>query len=187
MTALYAQLEALTTSVAQLRRDAPRSAAKEYAAQLTRLISEEEHNDDEDRVGVDADQENEEGDLTGKKYGKGDAMDTDEEDVNGMNIEEHSAESSSSSTAEQKSTQSRGHRKTRPEWNLQAPLGSEQEAERWRGGDMAEVYENALKTLLRLQGEGGMDIEMAGEGSALATTVGKAERAGRAADVVENM
>lgn len=44
---------------------------------------------------------------------------------------------------------------------------------------MADVYENALRTLQRLQGEGDMDEDAGGEGNALATTVGKAERAGR--------
>lgn len=47
---------------------------------------------------------------------------------------------------------------------------------------MAQTYDDALRTLLRLQGE---DTEV--DGNALATTVGKAERAGRAADVVEKM
>jgi kinetochor protein Mis14/NSL1 len=40
---------------------------------------------------------------------------------------------------------------------------------------------------LRLQGEGEVSSEDGTEGHALATTVGKAERAGRAAEVVENM
>lgn len=76
-----------------------------------------------------------------------------------------------------------------PAWTLDIPLGTDEEAERWRNGDMAEVYETALRTLQRLQGEGDTEIgEEAGfEGNALATTVGKAERAGRAAEVVESM
>lgn len=88
------------------------------------------------------------------------------------------------------STKRRARRGRRdPAWTLDIPLGTDEEAERWRNGDMAEVYENALRTLQRLQGEG--DVEAGGEagseGNALATTVGKAERAGRAAEVVENM
>lgn len=68
---------------------------------------------------------------------------------------------------------------------------------------MGEVYNDALRTLLRLQGtaedeEGdGGDKNKSGRGDsaseegrgvkALATTVGKAERAGRAVEVVEKM
>ena len=75
----------------------------------------------------------------------------------------------------------------RPEWKLQVPLGTDEEVERWANKDMADVYENALRTLQRLQGEDDMDSETGSEGNALATTVGKAERAGRAAEVVEHM
>jgi hypothetical protein len=39
VTSLYAQLESLNTTVAQQRRDAPRRAAKEYAAQLKKTCS----------------------------------------------------------------------------------------------------------------------------------------------------
>ncbi|RAH66878.1 uncharacterized protein BO66DRAFT_394152 [Aspergillus aculeatinus CBS 121060] len=73
---------------------------------------------------------------------------------------------------------------------LQVPLGTKHEAERWRNGDIAEVYEDALRTLLRLQGEALVgqaatsDVEGA-DGNALASTLGKAERAGRAVEVVE--
>jgi kinetochor protein Mis14/NSL1 len=90
--------------------------------------------------------------------------------------------------ARQQRRESRRRNRTRPdpEWKLDIPLGTEEETERWRSGDMADVYENALRTLQRLQGEGGVDGED-GEGNALATTVGKAERAGRAAEVVESM
>lgn len=89
------------------------------------------------------------------------------------------------------STKHRRPRRTRPNpaWTLDIPLGTDEEAERWRNGDMAEVYENALRTLQRLQGEGDTEAgkEAGSEGNALATTVGKAERAGRAAEVVESM
>lgn len=78
-----------------------------------------------------------------------------------------------------------GSRRMDPSWKLDVQLGTEEETERWRSGDMADVYEDALRTLQRLQGEG-EDI-VVGEGNALATTVGKAERAGRAAEVVESM
>lgn len=82
----------------------------------------------------------------------------------------------------------RRRRQVRPEWKIEVPLGSEQESERWRNGEMAEVYDDALRTLLRLQGEDTDAIADAGtDGNALATTVGKAERAERAAEVVEKM
>lgn len=80
----------------------------------------------------------------------------------------------------------------RPDTKLEVPLGTDAEAARWRDGDMALVYEDALRSLLRLQGKStvsGDDDEGAAEqdGNALASTVGKAERAGRAAEVVEHM
>lgn len=126
MTALYAQLEALTTTVAQLRRDAPRKAAGAYAEELARVL------DDEHKA---AEEENEETNGPGGT----------DIDVGGMSA-------------------------------------NHAEMSRWKKGDMAETYDDALRTLLRLQGE---DTEM--DGNALASTVGKAERAGRAADVVEKM
>lgn len=83
-------------------------------------------------------------------------------------------------------------------WKLQVPLGTQHEADRWRSGEIAEVYEDTLRTLLRLQGEaipkvsdvrwkGETDGDGADRSRALATTVGKTERAGRAAEVVENL
>lgn len=102
--------------------------------------------------------------------------DQDEADAgkNGMDVETESG-----------STKRPSRRRPDPTWKLDIPLGTEEETERWRSGDMADVYEDALRTLQRLQGEG-EDVE-AGEGNALATTVGKAERTGRAAEVVESM
>ena len=83
----------------------------------------------------------------------------------------------------------RRRKSARQDWKIEVPLGSEPEAERWRNGEMAEVYEDTLRTLLRLQGEADDTVSDAGgtDGNALATTVGKAERAGRAAEVVEKM
>lgn len=81
----------------------------------------------------------------------------------------------------------RGRKGADPAWTLQVPLGTEEETERWQSGDMADAYEDALRTLQRLQGDGDVDLEAGAEGNALATTVGKAERAGRAADVVDTM
>ena len=175
MASLYAQLESLTTTVAQLRRDAPGRAAKEYAAQLEQVIKEEEEEEEE---GGELDRENvevPEGQVS-KEYGKeSDAMDVD---------------ANKGATLQRKGerTQTRRHRKgPDPAWDLQITLGSDEMTERWRSGDTAVVYENALRTLQRLQGEGDTGTEGSPEGNALATTVGKAERAGRAAEVVENM
>lgn len=141
VTSLYAQLESLTTAVAQLRRDAPARAAKEYGEQLSRALvadDEESHNIQEDAAGEE-------------------------------------------------------------ETELHVPLGSAQEAVRWREGDIAAVYEQTLRTMLHLQGEkveeeegygndeDALDSDNDSGGDGLATTVGKAERAGRAAEVVEHM
>ncbi|KAJ5167834.1 Kinetochore Mis14 [Penicillium canariense] len=170
VSTLYAQLESLTTTVAQLRREAPRKAAKQYAAQLAALIEEEGKEDLEDLQNENIEQEDE---TAGKDV---EAMDVDPE--------------SGSGSAAKETRPRRSH--PNPKWTLDVPLGTDEESERWRSGDMAEVYENALRTLQRLQGEGDADVdvdatEAGSEGNALATTVGKAERAGRAAEVVESM
>lgn len=169
VSALYAQLESLTTSVAQLRRDAPRQAAKAYAKQLTQLIEDEGVDEEEDIVEREHAQED-----------KGEEMDVDVDGANGSG-------SGSTKDGERVSVNDPLGRRKRPapKWDLQIPLGTDEEAERWRSGDMADVYESALRTLQRLQGEA--SVEEGSEGNALATTVGKAERAGRAADVVEHM
>ncbi|GLI74674.1 hypothetical protein PoHVEF18_002920 [Penicillium ochrochloron] len=178
VSTLYAQLESLTTTVAQLRREAPRKAAKAYATQLDGLIEEESKEDDETVMENENEDENQ------------DTEDRTAEDVNAdagadaMDVDTQSA-SASASTKRARSRRTRPN----PAWTLDIPLGTDEEAERWRNGDMAEVYENALRTLQRLQGEGDTDAskEAGSEGNALATTVGKAERAGRAAEVVESM
>ena len=158
VTSLYAQLESLTTTVAQLRRDAPRRAAGMYAEELGRVL---------------------EGD---EEVGEGDNG-VPEEGVE--KIEEGDGDVQMSDVVP-----GRRRKPARPDWKIEVPLGSEQEAERWRNGEMAEVYEDALRTLLRLQGEADDEtVSDAGgtDGNALATTVGKAERAGRATEVVEEM
>jgi kinetochor protein Mis14/NSL1 len=171
VSTLYAQLESLTTTVAQLRREAPRKAAKAYAAQLAGLI--EEESKEEDETTMDEDKETQ-GQTAQDANADADAMDVDVD-----------AESASTSTKRRRPRRTRPN----PAWTLDIPLGTDEEAERWRNGDMAEVYENALRTLQRLQGEGDTEVgkQAGSEGNALATTVGKAERAGRAAEVVESM
>ncbi|KAL4772127.1 kinetochore protein Mis14 like-domain-containing protein [Aspergillus nidulans var. acristatus] len=175
VASLYAQLESLTTTVAQLRRDAPRRAAREYAKELGRIIEEEdkefddEEEDDADVEMNDADADRNQDQLQAQP----------EEDAANINEGEK---------------RRRGKVSGKKEWNLNLPLGTEQEAERWRNGEMAEVYEDALRTLLRLQGEpvpGNDDAAMSKsdgvDGNALASTVGKAERAGRAVEFVEKI
>lgn len=153
VTALYAQLESLTTGIAQQRRDAPRRAAKEYAAQLKQLIKEEV---EEEYDG-------------GQKNGTGAKTTAVPED--GMDVDSAPKEGDASASR----------------WKLEIAPGTVEEQERWSSGDIAGVYEDALRTILRLQGEGEVGAEAGADGHALASTVGKAERAGRAAEVVENM
>ncbi|KAL4820791.1 kinetochore protein Mis14 like-domain-containing protein [Aspergillus spinulosporus] len=173
VASLYAQLESLTTTVAQLRRDAPRRAAREYAKELERIIEEEdkEFNDEEDDPDVEMN----------------DADADKNQDQLQTRLEEDAVD------ANEGEKRRRGKVSRKKEWNLDIPLGTEQEAERWRNGEMAEVYEDALRTLLRLQGEpvpgndDAMSISDGVNGNALASTVGKAERAGRAVEFVEKI
>lgn len=166
VTSLYAQLESLTTTVAQLRRDAPGRAAKEYAEKLSRALEDddeyEEEKEDEEEFGAD-----------------------DEDDDN----------QTQSQRQPQQQKRRRGNRQAghsiNPEWKIQIPFDSEAEAERWESGDVADLYEDALRMLLRLQGESvpgdPSEVENPNETAdsrALATTIGKAERAGRAAEIV---
>lgn len=78
-----------------------------------------------------------------------------------------------------------------PSWELKIPFNTKQEEERWRNGEMANVYSDALRTLLRLQGEsvGGEETSSSTDPAprALATSMGLAERAGKAAEVVEKI
>ncbi|KAL4979325.1 kinetochore protein Mis14 like-domain-containing protein [Aspergillus desertorum] len=171
VTSLYAQLESLTTAVAQLRRDAPRRAAREYAEELERVIEEEDKEFEDD-------EEEEEDDTDANKYQDQSQAQSEKGAIN--------------TDGEVKRWRQKGSEKK--EWNLDIALGTEQEAERWRNGEMAEVYEDALRTLLRLQGESVPGVDDAAmstaddvDGNALASTVGKAERAGRAVEFVEKI
>ncbi|KAF4281010.1 hypothetical protein KXW98_002264 [Aspergillus fumigatus] len=178
VTSLYAQLESLTTTVAQLRRDAPARAAKAYAEQLRKAIEE-----DEEDMYEDEDVDGEAG--YGIENGNQDADGEGEEDV-------PMPDADARNTTTQNGTRRLRRRPSKSKsarWNLQIPLGSDHEAERWRSGEMAEVYDDALRTLLRLQGEAvpGEQVESGPDGNALSSTLGKAERASRAAEVVEKM
>jgi len=172
VTSLYAQLESLTTTVAQRRRDAPRRAAKAYADALAKALAE--------------------------GNAEAEALDREVKGVD-KNIEMANRTTKAKETVGDVSNSNSGNPTKGPprrafspksEWELQVPLGSDHEAERWR--DMAETYSDALRTLLRLQGEvvagdNHIDLETADGSRALATTVGQAERAVRAVEVVERM
>ncbi|KXG48673.1 Kinetochore Mis14 [Penicillium griseofulvum] len=190
VTSLYAQLESLNTTVAQQRRDAPRRAAKEYAAQLKKMIEEEQEeyeNENENEGGKDADNDTEMGESANVQPQSNNEIQntTPGQEADGMDVDSTSDRTGSAQTrAQARLRRARGNHD--PAWTLQVALGTKEEQERWKSGDIASVYEDALRMLLRLQGEGNVK-EAGAEGHALATTVGKAERAGRAAEVVENM
>ncbi|KAL4928446.1 uncharacterized protein BDV17DRAFT_264300 [Aspergillus undulatus] len=186
VTALYAQLESLTTTVAQLRRDAPGKAARGYVEALGKVIEEEDKDLDEDEV--DGEGETEEGEE-----------DVEMQDADANANANANGQSGEGATSKDSNAEKRYRRKpsskksTQAQWKLDMPLGTEQEASRWRNGEMAEVYEDALRTLLRLQGEtvpGDEDAVSSSDGVdgiALASIVGKAERAGRAVEFVEKI
>jgi kinetochor protein Mis14/NSL1 len=169
VTSLYAQLESLTTTVAQRRRDAPKRAAKAYADALTKALAED----------------NAEAEALDREVN---GVDKDVEMANGTTKTEEAAAAVSNGNPTKDPPN--GAFSPKSEWELRVPLGSDHEAERWR--DMAETYSDALRTLLRLQGEvvagdDRIDLETADGSRALATTVGQAERAVRAVEVVERM
>ncbi|CEL07914.1 hypothetical protein ASPCAL11068 [Aspergillus calidoustus] len=174
VSSLYAQLESLTTTVAQLRRDAPGKAASQYAEQLNKAIEEDDKDlDEEEEVG----EEEDEGDQD-KNY-----------DVEMPDATQPQPVDAASTTAQRRR---RKPSKNSSVWNLDIPLGTEHEAERWHNGEIAEVYEDALRTILRLQGEAAAgesgETQSDGfDGNALASTVGKAERASRAVEFVEKV
>lgn len=140
----------------------------EYGARLEQVMKEEWEEED---IGDEYGDENANETEKRLEESRGDGGDNDEE----MEVDP--------TQGKQQTSRRRDRTRPDPKSKLDIPLGTEEESERWRNGDMADVYEHALRTLQRLQGEGDVD----GEGDALATTVGKAERAGRAAEVVESM
>jgi kinetochor protein Mis14/NSL1 len=157
-----------------LRRDAPGKAASQYAEQLNKAIEEDDKDlDEEEEVG----EEEDEGDQD-KNY-----------DVEMPDATQPQPVDAASTTAQRRR---RKPSKNSSVWNLDIPLGTEHEAERWHNGEIAEVYEDALRTILRLQGEAAAgesgETQSDGfDGNALASTVGKAERASRAVEFVEKV
>ncbi|KAL2364458.1 hypothetical protein RJZ56_002606 [Blastomyces dermatitidis] len=178
---LYAQLESLTTTVAQLRRDAPGKAAGQYAEALRGVLEEEEEEEEEELE--------EEVGLEGDGEGGGGLGDVDMKDVDGGDAQPTQLQRDAQ-------RQSRGNR--REDFTLHVPFGRTAGAKRrWMDGGVGDVYAEALRTLLRLQGEvagvggvhdgGNEDGDDSDGQRGLATTVGKVERAQRAAEVVENL
>ncbi|KAE8352870.1 kinetochore protein Mis14 like-domain-containing protein [Aspergillus coremiiformis] len=172
VTSLYAQLESLTTTVAQLRRDAPRRAADSYAAELKKVIEEEEQDDLEHEAFM---------------HSVEDESKQTTEDVDMPDADQESKQTPGDSANADNSRR----RSAKVKWKLHVPLGTDHEAELWRTGEIAEVYEDTLRALLRLQGEAipgdetSATADGATDGNAVASTVGKAERATRAVEVVE--
>ena len=154
VSALYAQLEALTTTVAQMRRDVPRKAAGVVGERLRGVMVEEERDEEEEDI---------------EDVGEGDVKMGEEE--TGVRAEEL-----------------RRVLERHPEWVLRIPFGTE-ERERWSEGEIGEVFADALRRFVRLQGNGseGSEDEDGDGSSSLAATVGKVERARQAAEVVEKM
>jgi kinetochor protein Mis14/NSL1 len=173
--------------VAQLRRDAPKRAAGMYAEALTR----EFENDEEEEVEADSKAEGEALIAADRSI-----VLVSNEDQSSLDNEPSRKKRKRSGRKPQESSVAAGgegnaNTDERPGWKLDVPFGSKNELERWQNGEMAEVYSQTLRTLLHLQGEvqaqsGRGDSEESSV-TALATTIGKAERAGRAAEVVENM
>ncbi|KAI9373712.1 kinetochore protein Mis14 like-domain-containing protein [Aspergillus egyptiacus] len=193
VSSLYAQLESLTTTVAQLRRDAPARAAREYVKQLNKAIEEEDNDDvdaDDDYIGEGEGEEAKEANTNTNTDANADVEMPDSANTNATQQQQQQPEDPAAGTKERR--RRRRTPRNQAHWKLDVPLGTEQEAERWRNGEVAEVYEDALRTLLRLQGESVPGDDAASksdgtDGNALASTVGKAERAGRAAEFVERI
>lgn len=187
LTSLYAQLESLTTTVAQLRRDAPGRAAKNYAQELKNALREDDEEFEKEELADEREQDDADLQMT-------DAPKTEDESSNDNDNDNTQNQNQGISSTTQRPL--RRSPRIKKEWELSVPLGTVEEEARWRNGEMAEVYSDALRTLLRLQGEAVVGDEHDESDStssssrgmkALATTLGKAERAGRAADVVEHM
>ncbi|EGC42264.1 conserved hypothetical protein [Histoplasma capsulatum var. duboisii H88] len=189
VASLYAQLESLTMTVAQLRRDTPRRAAEAYAEALRGVLKEE---DEDWEVDGEGDGNGDYGDDGGNGGGNRDGPDVDMKDLDGE------------TTQLRRRERRQGYRNRKEDFTLHVPFGhTEGMKRRWVEGGVADVYADALTTLVRLQGEaagvgdvhdcGDEDGDGSGSGSGsggqrgLATTVGKVERARRAAEVVENL
>lgn len=182
VSSLYAQLESLTTTVAQLRRDAPRKAAKMYAANLRRTIDEEDQEFEQE-------QQQRQNRYKRRRIDRQKDTGNDDENLNGDGDDLQEANENQSQNADN----------VDPEWKLDISLGTQAERERWRSGEMAEIYTDTLRTLLRLQREEEEEEEeqighrhssnamLDSDKKAISTTVATAERAEKAAKVVERM
>lgn len=173
-----------------MRRDAPGRAATNYAQELKNALQEDDEEFRKEEEDVD-ETERDDSDVQ-----MTDAPKTEDGQSNNNNHDNNNNNHQNQTRNGANTTQRPLRRSPRikQEWKLSVPLGTAEEEARWRNGEMAEVYSDALRTLLRLQGEAVVgdehdesDSASGGGTKALATTLGKAERAGRAADVVEHM
>lgn len=170
----------MTTTVAQLRRDAPGKAAKTFADSLNDALSKE-------------DAEFEAETLNQQQQWQGQGTKSEQQNGTKMDIDTAGGSAGETTNGVENGTEAASI-KVNPDWKLNIPFGTDLERERWFSGEMAEVYTDTLRTLLRLQGE---DMELEGEADtgnntgsnnkAISTTVATAERAQKAVEVVEKM
>ncbi|KAI5300695.1 hypothetical protein KEM56_002258 [Ascosphaera pollenicola] len=204
VTALHAKLENLTTDVAKLRREAPKRAAATYAEKLADILKREEA-----QAQAQA-QTQEERSTEPSDESMKDAA-TPLQEIPRIHIPASSNRDGTTARPEPTWAFPESHRRrsarlrqkrdaVRPEWKLEIPFANAAQQERWRSGDVADVYSNALRTLMQLQGDDRMmesgnvngdgdvsDSEKKRVRRALATTVGKLERSRKAVDVVEGI
>lgn len=211
VSSLYAQLESLTTTVAQLRRDAPGKAARNFADALNDALGRDDagfeaavagvNNKKNKRKNNNNNNNNNNSDNNNKRQKRKDKEDerdnqTDREENTKTDIDNEPEDNNVDDDGDD------GENIVNPEWKLDIPFGSASERERWHSGEMAEVYADTLRTLLRLQGEEEEEEEGRanndgdydnynnnndGDSKAISTTVATAERAERAVEFVEKM
>lgn len=185
-----------------MRRDAPSKAARGYADALRVALEEDDEEEDDDTYDLhdDDDHENKKNqkDINGNNEDKD--KDKNNEDEEMQDIKQTPSESP---LKQNDPNWFRNLRRKHPDWILDVPSGTSQEQERWREGEMGAVYSKTLETLFHLQGDAsafdseddndngnGNDNNNDGDAwgrksTALATTVGKVERARRAMEVIE--
>lgn len=202
----------MTTDVAKLRREAPKKAAGSYAAQLESILKREEaqFQEEENKSKI--------SNIEPKDEPMKDVAATEDVQQRATPLQEipriqtpASNNPTNTITVDAEPTWAfpESHRRRsarlrqkreaiRPEWKLEIPFENPTQQERWRSGDVADVYSHALRTLMQLQGDDTMaenetvdgdvsDVEKKKVRRALATTVGKLERSRKAVDVVEGI
>lgn len=171
-----------------MRRDAPSKAARGYADALRTALAE-----DDDSYDMEIEHEN----TKNRNNVNGNEEDNDNNNDNDveMDVKHDSSESSQNLKDGMGEHWLRDLRRKHPDWILNVPPGTAQEQERWREGEMGAVYSKALETLFHLQGDASAfdsddentsnDDAWGSRSTALATTVGKVERARQATEVIE--